>query len=196
MISKEAKGTVSPTSAFLIWSCLTSLLGSAIHTTFQKKKAFLFHAGSLVNISHIVNPSNTADPQTSWRKRQQWPGSSRWGLQGYPHAPLSQRPSGHTLELSTRSVCTFSLTSKTYSATPGLSPCLFIGVGYSGQSDSQRLGFPWQKGAGAVAVYARLHRMTWQPSALPSCHTAELWLQAPRRPGYVPRHALLSAPPW
>lgn len=195
---KKLKVRSVPLLHFSPWCVLS--LSSALPSTppSKKKRAFLFHAGSQLNISHIINPSNIAHPHTSWRISQSWPGRNQWGLQGHPCDPLPQRPPGHTLELSTRSFCTFSLTSKIYSTTPGLSPCLFTGGCNSGQSDSQRLGLPWgleeRSSCDCSSSQAAQNDLATTSTTL----LAQSWSVPPgsQQAGYVPRHDLLSSPPW
>lgn len=173
--------------------CLTSLLDSALHTAFQKKN-FHFHAGSQLNVSHIINPSNIADPKTSWRKREPWPRSRHWGLQGHPCAPLPQRPPGHTLELSTRSFCTFSLMSKTFHHTRFIP--LFIHWGLQ-KRVSQRLGFPQGQTERSSCDCSLSQAAQNGLAAISTALLAQSCAVAPgsQQAGYVPRHAVLSAPP-
>lgn len=81
----------------------------------KKEKAFLCSAGLLLNLSHAINPPNAADPQRAVSTQLEEEPATAWeqppGLQGWKHplAPLPQRPSEHTLGLSTGSFCAFAL---------------------------------------------------------------------------------------
>lgn len=136
-----------------------------------------------------------ADPQTSWKKSQPWSGSSHgdcWNIlvllcpRDHLDMALSSPPG---LSAPSASCPRHILPRQVY-------PLVYsLGVATVARGTPKGLDFPMtrQKGAAAFAVYARLPRMSCQPSALPSWHKAGLWLQAPSRPGYAPEHTLLTA---
>lgn len=122
--------------------------------------------------------------------------SSCLGLRGwkYPPAPLPQRPSEHTLGLSAGSSHAFGLLCQdTFCDASLITWFVALEVTTAGKGIPKGLGFPRarQRGAAAVAVYAGLHRTTWQPPPLPFLHQAGLQLLAPTTPVCSPRHTTL-----
>lgn len=167
---------------------LTTLLSSAHPTTVQnqkkkkrqEKKAFLFSAVLVLNVSHTINPPNAADPQTAaLTQLEEEPGTAWPQLTGMSSCPFASEA------ICTQPWALHWVFPHLWPPVPRPmlrhQPCHLVcgtGGGNSSQRDPPRLRFPRGPASEGLLWLMSMkglpRGMTWQPLPLPSRHRAGL----------------------